>query len=307
MTVPSTHFFDILNGTKLSSLLLIEETLPKSSHSFIWPTLLKRLSDRYKILIVYTELPGTKSPYVVPSSAEIISFWDFEAVPNFFKAIEDRISGSRSWVILFESLDALLNLCPSDWDICDWSRLISSYLYSLATYSSVATVVCTLNLYTYSDGEITCASESVSKVFESLASTCVRLSSKCIPTQIDVSFWHRRTLDSVCKAIRMFPEIPPTNKPAISGRCRLKLDSPAGVIVSCLSMGTQIEKTTEEVFPTSSFKLTVTEEEMKAKQKVVLPYTSAINASIASEMKIDYEPDEFDDIDDEDPDDDLDI
>ncbi|VDO01009.1 unnamed protein product [Rodentolepis nana] len=304
MTVPSTHLFDILNGSKLSSLLLIEEALPKSSHYFVWPTLLKRLCGRHKILIIYTELPGTKSSYIAPSSAEGISFYDYETVPDLFKAIEDRISGSGSWVILFESLDALLKLCPSDSFICDWGRLLSSYFYSLATCSSVSMVVLTLTLYTYGDGEITCASRSLSQIFESLASTCVRLSSKCISTQIDVSFWHRRTLDSVCKSIRMFPDVPPANKLAVSGLCRLKLDSPAGVIVSCSSIGTQVEKI-EESLPTSSFKLTVTEEEMEAKQKVVLPYTSAINAPIASEMKVDYEPDEFDDIDDEDPDDDL--
>nr|CDS27294.1 expressed conserved protein [Hymenolepis microstoma] len=304
MTVPSTHLFDILNGGKLSSLLLIEETLPKSSHYFVWPTLLKRLSDKHNILVIFTELPGTKSPYVLPSSAEGISFWDYETVQDLFKAIEDRISGSSLWVILFESLDGLLDLCPSDRYICDWSRLLQSYFYSLATCSSVASVVLTLTLYTHFDGEITCASRSLSQIFESLATTCVRLCSKCISTQIDVSFWHRRTLDSVCKAIRMFPDIPPANKLAVSGRCRLKLDSPAGVIVSCSSLGTQTEKI-EEPLPTSSFKLTVTDEEMKAKQKIVLPYTSAINAPIASEMKIDYEPDEFDDIDDEDPDDDL--
>lgn len=311
MTVPSSRLFDILSGSQLSSLLLFEDSIPYTSCSYFWPSLLKQLSKKYRCLIVHAELPGSKLPCNIPSSAEEISFWDFRNVSDFFTGVENRISipssDSRPWAIFFESLDAFLRECPYERMITDWSRLISSRLLSLAISSSAATVICSLNLYKIPNGELSWYSEQVKEIFEFFASTCVKCISTPSPTQIQVAFWHRRTFDSVCKGVRLFPDLPPTNKPAISGLCRLTLDSRGGTIISFSDIETLAEKSNEEAMPTSTFKLTVTEEEMEAKQKVILPYLSAINAPASSAIKIDYEPDEFDDLDDEDPDDDLDI
>ncbi|KAM7542193.1 hypothetical protein Aperf_G00000005469 [Anoplocephala perfoliata] len=307
MTLPSSRLFDILNGSQLSSFLLLEDSIPYTSCSYFWPTLLKRLGVNYKCLILRTELPGCNLPCSIPPGAEEISFWQFENVPDFFKAVENKISfkspGSRPWAIFFESLDAFLNECPREHDITDWGRLVSSRILSLTISPSVATTICSVNLYKSPSGELSWCSEQVKEIFEFSASTCVRVISTPSPTQIDVAFWHRRTLDSMCKGIRLFPDLPPTNKPAVSGLCRLTLDSQGGTIIG----SRDIEKPNDEVMPTSTFKLTLSEEEMEAKRKVILPYMSAINPPASSAINIDYEPDEFDDLDDEDPDDDLDI
>lgn len=53
----------------------------------------------------------------------------------------------------------------------------------------------------------------------------------------------------------------------------------------------------------SSFRIEINENEMKQRKETVLPYTLNANATNAS--KIHYQPEDIDDIDEEDPDDDL--
>ncbi|VDK54570.1 unnamed protein product [Dibothriocephalus latus] len=60
--------------------------------------------------------------------------------------------------------------------------------------------------------------------------------------------------------------------------------------------------------PSSTFRLDLTPAEVADRQKVVLPFRAIANADSSNdECKIDYDPDVYDDFDDEDPDDDLDI
>lgn len=53
----------------------------------------------------------------------------------------------------------------------------------------------------------------------------------------------------------------------------------------------------------SSFRIEINENEMKQKKEMVLPYT--LNTNTANTSKIHYQPEDIDDIDEEDPDDDL--
>ncbi|EUB57922.1 hypothetical protein EGR_07192 [Echinococcus granulosus] len=317
MTVPSVHLLDILGGRKLSSFLLFEDSFPLVSCFSIWPTLCKRLCEQYTCLIVRSELPGSPLPSQLPSTIQKIDFWDFPCALDCLKEVGNRVSttppDSPLWVIFFENMDAFLMDCPSDHEIGNWASLILSHLLSFATNHSIASVICSLNIYKAPNVEITSSSEQVRDIFESYATTCVRLTPTDNRNILEADFWHRRTLDSICKSVRLISTLAPHNKPAVSGLCQITLDPKTRIIVSC-SASTVIEKVKEpESLPTSTFKLTASQTEIEAKQKVVLPYHAAVNTSVdpstlpLPESTIDYVPDVFDDIDEDDPDDDLDI
>ncbi|XP_071839664.1 elongator complex protein 5-like isoform X2 [Apostichopus japonicus] len=84
------------------------------------------------------------------------------------------------------------------------------------------------------------------------------------------------------------------------------------IVCSVLQVGQQALTPFEEVQPDPTanltFNLTLKDSERKAKENVVLPYTSRQDkSSDGGQSQIFYEPDEADDFDEEDPDDDLDI
>ncbi|VDK22610.1 unnamed protein product [Taenia asiatica] len=317
MTVPSVNLFDILGGRRLSSFLLFEDSVPLLSCFSVWPTLCKRLCEQYMCLIVRSELPGSPLPSQLPSAIEKIDFWDFPSALDCLKEVDNRVSAkpsdSRLWVIFFENMDAFLMDCPSDCEINDWIGTILSYLFSFITKQSTVSVICSLNIYKAPNGGISWSSEQIRDVFESYATTCVRLIPTTKENILEADFWHRRTLDSICKSVRLISTLAPSNKPAVSGLCHVTLDSKTHAIVSC-SISAANEKVKQpQTLPTSTFKLTASQAEIEAKQRVVLPYRAAANAGVdlstppLSESTIEYEPDAFDDIDEDDPDDDLEI
>lgn len=317
MTVPSVNLFDVLGGRRLSSFLLFEDSVPLLSCLSAWPTLCKRLCEQNMCLIVRSELPGSPLPSQLPSAVEKIDFWDFPSALDCLNEVDNRVSAkpshSRPWVIFFESMDAFLLDCPSEYEIGDWAGMILARLLSFVTKQSTASVICSLNIYKSPNGEISWSSEQVRDVFEAYATTCVRLTPTTNENILEADFWHRRTLDSICKSVRLVSTLAPSNKPAVSGLCQVTLDPKTHTIVSCSIPAVNEKVKQPETLPTSTFNLTPSQAEIEAKQRVVLPYRTAVNATVDLSTSplpgstIEYEPDAFDDIDEDDPDDDLDI
>ena len=296
MTVPSTYLHDFLSGRKLSSLFLFEDSTPLQSSVSLWPTMCKHLCEQFSCLIVQSELPGSSSPDTLPL-IEKVSFWDFPSAIDCLAEVRKRISNmqpnSKPWVIFFENMDSFLLDCPPDLSIIEWARLISSHLLSLSKNPSTVSVIYSLNIYKSSDGEITFMSSEVKEIFEFSATTCIRLFPSNASNKFDAAFWHRRTFNSICKSIRTPSQVAPSNKPTTSGICRIVIDPKTQLIVNCINLVATKNAPDELVNPTLPI------------SNVVPPYQPPTQS--LSECKIEYEPDAFDDLDEEDPDDDLDI
>ncbi|KAL5105530.1 hypothetical protein TcWFU_007244 [Taenia crassiceps] len=194
-----------------------------------------------------------------------------------------------------------------------WTNESPLNFWIFAPGQSTASIICSLNLYKAPNGEISWSSEQIRDVFESYATTCVRLTATDKESMLEADFWHRRTLDSVFKSVCPVSTHAPSNKPTVSGLCQITLDPKTHTIVSCSLSAMNAKMQQPETLPSSTFKLTASQAEIEAKQRVVLPYQAAANANVdlstpsLPECTIEYEPDAFDDVDEDDPDDDLDI
>lgn len=316
MAVPATQLFDLLKGRKLSSLMLLENASPFTSSYTIWAGLCKQLCEKYSCLVVRTELPGNRFPPLPPSIKQL-NLFDFEGSFACLKAVHgltsSKPSDDRQFVVFFESIDGFLLDCPSEVHFGHWCRQLASYMTLIAASQFAASVVCSFNTVKHLSGELTWTSEVLCNVFEDCAATCVKLSPAWNNVnQIGARFWHRRTQESIYKSVRQPGIVAPSNKPTVSAECCLIIDPSSQNILNCILASSKREPVIaidSGMIPASTFKLSLSQKEIEDRQKVVLPYkTSAqLEPCKETECKIEYDADEFDDIDDEDPDDDLEI
>ncbi|VDD82057.1 unnamed protein product [Mesocestoides corti] len=211
-------------------------------------------------------------------------------------------------------MDAFLMDCPPDYELNDWARHLSSYAFTLAVSRCTASVVCSINVSETASSKYTWASGQVQEAFEFCATTCVRFKPAEKSNQLEAEFWHRRTADSIYRSVKQPATLVPSNKPAISANCQITVCPKTHALLNCSVISSKVDKgDAGGSLPSSTFNLTPSEREIEERKKVVLPYKTAANVQLSTtisslpENTIEYDPDAFDDIDDDDPDDDLDI
>nr|VZI01550.1 unnamed protein product [Spirometra erinaceieuropaei] len=329
MTVPSTYLLDLLAGRKQSSFVLLADSDTCDAKSCLWPCLYKATCDMFKYLIVRSEVFGLQSPGLpstLEQSAKVVNSSTFANASACLDAVEMEVSrpaddgGKRYWVVVFDNLDNFLLDGYDGGGGCqmrDWIYQLAARLAVISTTRHVASLICGIKLYSESFG-LTAGSECLLDVFKSVATTF--LGFQTITRENDrvcllsADFWHRRTKDAVLKSAKQ-PTALPTNKPALSDRCEICLNLESLAVLHCRptvdrGLGKEDDPGLESqpVLPSSTFRLSLTPAEAADRQKVVLPFKANANTGPSNdECRIDYEPDVYDDFDDEDPDDDLDI
>lgn len=284
----------------------------------------------YKYLIVRSEAVGLQSPSlpsILEQSAKVVNSGTFPNASACLDAVQVEVSkppdagGKHCWVVVFDNLDNFL-LDGGDDSSCqlrEWIYQLAARLALISTTRYVASLLCGIKLYSDSFG-LTAGSECLLDVLKSVSTTFLGFQTSIRENDrirlLSADFWHRRTKDAVLKSVKQSSALP-TNKPAISDRCEICLDLESLAVLHCKP--TVTTKLSEEdglrqglesqaVHPTSTFRLSLTPAEVADRKKVVLPFMANANAGSSNdECKIDYDPDVYDDFDDEDPDDDLDI
>ncbi|CAL8102431.1 unnamed protein product [Calicophoron daubneyi] len=319
-TIHKIHTGDLLTD-KISSrfVCLLDKCAPGSLEAF-WRCILVEHSHRRPCIVVTSGLYSYD--YLINcSSLTLVNTDDFDSATELLdhisalassKSAENRGQGIYIFV---EFLSWLFLDCPSVCEFKFWSQRILNRLFHLSTQAYVQRLL--LAFRPLSDLKESGPVAGTSELLKLLERCAISHICCGTPTYKDhlgdpvgmvvqpLELWHRRALQ--WEFVQSKENFSLSNKPAFTEHVLAHIDPATWTFMKFLPCSDQSrEKETPEVrLPENSFAMNLSESEKMARDAVPLPYTPAANAS--NNFSISYQPDCFDDLDDEDPDDDLDM
>ncbi|KAH8866442.1 hypothetical protein KSF78_0003424 [Schistosoma japonicum] len=295
----------LFNRIPSSFIAYINEcSLSHNNDNWLWKCLVNENSEKYTCIIVTSGLYDYKTLESSHQSLKVLHTYnhaDSGSLLNYLSKWSHfhRKHNDQQVFIFIESLSWFLIDCPIDYEFDYWCQFIISSLLNLSLTSDVSRVICGFQPTLDNSGKIYYgASSAIIDTLEAYATSVIRChltaTSTSLPTNCiyqSLKLFHRRTLQE-CGVI--------------------ELDIRALKILKFLVNNESDSLPLSVTLPKSTFNLTMTESEKIARSLVVMPHdavrlSNTVEKNDSAGCIIQYQPDCFDDLDAEDPDDDLDI
>ncbi|KAA3674092.1 uncharacterized protein DEA37_0009889 [Paragonimus westermani] len=317
---------DLLKNKIPSRFLCVVDDSYRGSAEFLWHCMLREALLFSPCLIVSSGLYSYERELKASCfSSKCLMMDDFDDIDSLLEVLRKNISSTPevphcSLHILIDCLSWFLLDCPSDFEFEFWTRHVIAVLFAMSLHPCVRRITVLFHPLKSRDGTLLSGSSDVVSILEQCSVTFVRCESSVLPCagnsagriQQAVSLWHRCALQGFYAVGK--EQLRMVNKPTFLERVLIEIDPLNWVMLSqSPKPSSEIRQLSEsKTQPESSFALQMTETEKQARSKVVLPYELGESKLIESEHKggeacVHYQPDCFDDLDDEDPDDDLNI
>ncbi|CAH8644174.1 unnamed protein product [Heterobilharzia americana] len=315
---------DLLFNKIPSSFIAYIDECPSSQldDNWLWKCLINENSERYTCLLVTSGLYNYEMLKNSNQSLKLLHTYNYENSEDLINSLIKLSSvvdkqNDRHVFIFIESLSWFLLDCPIDYEFDYWCQLVVGSLFNLSL--NVHRVICQYRPIMDSSTKVYYgASSAITDTLTACATSVIRSSpvdntSSTLPNRISqsLSLFHRRSLQGEC--IRSMGNMLTFNKSSFSESGIIELDIETLKILKFLTYKNELNSLpVSKPLPQSTFELTMSESEKAARNLVVLPHETirlgnTIGKNEFSSCNIQYQPDCFDDLDDEDPDDDLDI
>ncbi|TPP65754.1 hypothetical protein FGIG_10870 [Fasciola gigantica] len=219
----------------------------------------------------------------------------------------------------------MLFQCPKQTEFEFWARRLLGILSEISSSEFVGRVTLTYRPVRSRHRSLIASSDAVLSSFNQCVTTLIKLQPPFVVSGLSLaaandtdnrtckmSLWHSRARQTDFNTTVAQNK----NKPALYECFTVQMnltDWSFRQFITVMESDSATVPTQESIQPESTFALTMTESEKIARSQVVLPYEAAtVNTNTKTEsqssgMTIHYQPDCFDDLDDDDPDDDLEI
>ncbi|KAA0190478.1 hypothetical protein FBUS_09746 [Fasciolopsis buskii] len=223
----------------------------------------------------------------------------------------------------------MLFQCPKETEFEFWIRRLLGIICETSCSESVGRVTVAYRPVRNRDGAFIAGSDTVLSSLDQCVTTLIKIQSPFLPTDLSfstskqkhiricqISFWHSRARQVDFTPVSLTASAQKKSKPALHEVFTVHINTTDWTFDQFL----EVSKSDSTSFPTqqnsqpeSTFALTMTASEMISRSQVVLPFnapsikTDPTMLPQSPGMTIHYQPDCFDDFDDDDPDDDLEI
>ncbi|KAK4474490.1 hypothetical protein MN116_001640 [Schistosoma mekongi] len=317
--------FDLLfNRIPSSFIAYINEcSLSHDNDNWFWKCLVNENSEKYTCILVTSGLYDYKtleSSYQSLKVSYTHNYADSKSLLNYLSKLSHslRKHSDQQIFIFIESLSWFLIDCPADYEFDYWCQFIISSLFNLSLTSDVSRVICGFQPILDSSGKIYYgASSAIIDTLEAYATSVIRChliaTSTSLPTNHvyqSLKLVHRRSLQGECN--KTMEDLITFNKSSFTECGIIELDIKALKILRLVVINEPDSLPVSDTLPKSTFNLTMTESEKIARSLLVLPHdavrlSNTVEKNESASCVIQYQPDCFDDLDAEDPDEDLDI
>ncbi|VDQ10812.1 unnamed protein product [Trichobilharzia regenti] len=318
------HCLDLLLSNIPSSFIAYIDKCPEfqSIDNWLWKCLINENSRKYACLIITSGLCDYEPLENCHQSLKILhtnnypnSEYLIDSLSKLSYTVEKQ--DNQRLFIFIESLSWFLFDCPADYEFDHWCQFIVGSLFNLSSIPNVYRIICRFHpIMDNSKGVYYGASSTTIDILEACATSVIHSSSldksNICRNRISqsISLFHRRSLQGECN--KSSSNMLAFNKSSFSENGIIELDTQTLRILKFSLHKNEPDFTPiSNPLPQSTFELTMSESEKAARSLVVLPHEAARLASKSgtndASCNIQYQPDCFDDLDDEDPDDDLDI
>ncbi|KAG5445940.1 hypothetical protein CSKR_109245 [Clonorchis sinensis] len=318
------HTPDLLSD-KISSRFV---ALIGSSHSGsitpLWNTLIhKQMQHRPCIIVTSGELSYSclKGDCI---NLHFLHTDDIDNSEGAFKKLRDIVSNrddSQPVCIFMECVPWFFLDCPNDFEFGFYTRHVISLMFDLAIQPMVKRLTVVFNPIQSTTGAFLSYSSDICTTLEQCATSILRCGKPNSVTsgpneccvQLPLTVCHKR---SAQHAFSHLADEQPSivNKPALFEKLVVDIDVNLLEFVGFHRVVNDLDQPTTQRLqqqPEASFALQLTDSERIARAQVALPYefaqTEISSSHPVDDVQIHYQPDCFDDFDDEDPDDDLNI
>ncbi|CAH8581293.1 unnamed protein product [Schistosoma turkestanicum] len=290
----------------------------------LWKCLINENCEKYTCILVTSELYNYKTLENSHQSLKILHTSNYENSESLVNKLSElscfvEKRDHQQIFVFIESLSWFLIDCPIDYEFDYWCQFVIGSLFNLSLAPNVNRVICKFNpiMDNYNKAYYG-ASSTIIDTLEAYATSviyCLSLTETSIrPTNRiyqSLKLFHRRSLQGECN--KSIENLISFNKSSFTECGTIELDTQTLKILNySVNKNEPDSLPTPDSLPKSTFNLTMTESEKIARSLVVLPHdavrlSNTMKSDESSSCVIQYQPDCFDDLDDEDPDDDLDI
>ncbi|CAH8668866.1 hypothetical protein MS3_00003667 [Schistosoma haematobium] len=298
--------------------------MPRNNNNWLWKCLINENCEKYTCILVTSELYNYKTVENSHQSLKVLHTYNYETSESLVNKLSKlscsvRKRNDQQTFIFIESLSWFLIDCPIDYEFDYWCQFVIGSLFNLSLTPYVQRVVCNFNPVIDNSSKVYYgASSTIIDTLEAYATSviyCQSLTeiSNSLTNQIcqSLKLFHRRSLQGECN--KCLENSVSFNKSSFTECGTIELDTKALKILKySINKNEPDSLPVPSPLPKSTFNLTMTESEKIARSFVVLPHdavrlSNTVEKSESPGCVIQYQPDCFDDLDDEDPDDDLHI
>lgn len=313
------HVTDLFADKIPSSFVVLIGEFRAPSIECFWKCLINKYCEKRRTLIISSGLCDYSDLNMHQDSLIVIDTKNFDSPKNLLNHVSDFLGDQTAQPIgvFVESLSWFFIDIPEPFSFESWVNFIIASIFNISVKSTVSRLVCWFQPVKNSANVLIAYSSYIINVLESCATSRI-LCIPEIPTNSDtvtsghilqpIDVWHRRSLQGECVESQVLFSF---NKPPFTERGLIELNEKTYEFLDFTHRKNPSETLLEDntLKHHATFALTLSESEKIARASVVLPYEINKLGKDPSpdECQIHYQPDCFDDLDDEDPDDDLDI